>query len=149
VNKVALLPLACVLACSGDGDTGASTPPPEVAGSYNVLIDGSTGCDGDETWVTGWALGPLIITGTGGVLSFDFGDPMIFSGGVDSNGSYSFSGSATYNEAVLEVSNIGSFSLVDFEMAGDFTVVVDDDEFTTNNCTITAPMRGFYLGTQD
>lgn len=149
MTRLALLPLFIVSACSDGGDTGAATPPPEVAGSYNVLIDGSAGCDGDETWVTGWALGPLVITGTGGTLSFDFGDPMIFAGGVDSNGTYSFSGSATFNDAALEVSNVGSFSLVDFEMAGDFTVVVDDDEFSTNNCTITAPMRAFYLGTQD
>ena len=149
MTRIAMVAALLVCACSGGEDTATTTPPPEVAGSYNILIDGSAGCDGDETWVTGWALGPLVITGTAGTLSFDFGDPMIFAGGVDGNGKYSFSGTATYDDAVLEVSNVGSFSLTDFEMAGDFEVVVDDDEFSTNNCTITAPMRGFYLGTQD
>jgi hypothetical protein len=146
---LSLLPL-CLLACDGGGDTGgASTPPPEVAGAYNVIISGTTGCDGDETWVTGWAEGPLVITGTDGVLSFDFGDPMIFSGGVSASGQYSFSGSATYNEAALEVSNVGSFSLADNTMSGEFEVVVDDDEFSTNNCTVTAPMTAAFLGTLD
>ncbi len=148
-----LLPVS--LACSdktGDtGSTGGIGEPPDVAGSYQVTIGGVSGCEGDVSWVNDWASGPLQIDQVGTDLEFDFGDGYLFSGSIDSQGRYLFAGVVTHNGATLTVDNEGSFEddpnfdaprwIID----GMFTVEVDDDEFTTNNCTLTSPMQAVQL----
>jgi len=129
----------------------ARRDPPDVSGPYQVIVGGTTGCEGESGWINDWATGPLTISGTGGALSFDFGTGTVFDGSIDSLGRYQFSGTIDFNNAVLDVSNEGSFALdPDYDgerwlMDGDFSVVVDDDEFTTNNCTITGPVKATEL----
>jgi len=152
-----LLVAACLVAVAGCGDKsgdGGGLPvgtPPDVAGSYQVTIGGTTGCEGESSWINDWATGPLSIGGADGVLTFDFLDEAIFDGSVDSLGRYQFTGTYVFNGAVLDVSNEGQFEVdPDFDgdrwlMTGDFSVEVDDDEFTTNNCTITGPVQAVEL----
>jgi len=143
---------ALLLSCGGN-DTGGlpAATPPDVSGPYQVIVGGTTGCEGESGWINDWATGPLTISGTGGALSFDFGTGTVFDGSIDSLGRYQFSGTIDFNNAVLDVSNEGSFALdPDYDgerwlMDGDFSVVVDDDEFTTNNCTITGPVKATEL----
>ncbi|MCK6506178.1 hypothetical protein L6R53_22840 [Myxococcota bacterium] len=149
-----LLALSSTLACGDKDDTGSGLPvaeAPEVAGNYQVTIGGTTGCEGEASWINDWATGPLIVEGTGGSLTFDFGDDYVFSGSIDSLGRYQFEGVITFQEAELEVKNEGQFELdPDFDgerylVDGDFEVTVDDDEFEKNNCTITGPMQAVQL----
>lgn len=149
-----LLALSSTLACGDKDDTGSGLPvaeTPEVAGAYQVTIGGTTGCEGESSWINDWATGPLTVEGTGGSLTFDFGQDIIFSGSIDTLGRYQFEGTITFNEAELEVMNEGQFELdPDFDgerylVDGDFEVVVDDDEFKKNNCTITGPMQAIEL----
>ncbi|RME28259.1 MAG: hypothetical protein D6798_02780 [Deltaproteobacteria bacterium] len=137
-----------------NGDTGATGgigEPPDVAGSYQVTIGGVTGCEGEVSWVDDWASGPLKVEQAGGDLEFDFGDGYLFQGSIDSQGRYLFAGVVTHNGATLTVENEGSFEDdPDFDaprwlIDGMFTIEVDDDEFTTNNCTLTSPMRAVQL----
>lgn len=151
---LALWTLSPLLACGDKDDTGSGLPvaeTPDVAGNYQVTIGGATGCEGESSWINDWATGPLIVEGTGGSLTFDFGEDYIFNGSIDTLGRYQFEGTITFNEAELEVQNEGQFELdPDFDgdrylVEGDFEVVVDDDEFEKNNCTITGPMQAIQL----
>ena len=145
----AVLSPLLALACGDKDDTGGGTlPPAAVAGSYQVTIGGVTGCEGDVSWVDGWASGPLQIDQVEGAaeIVLDFGGGYIFDGSVDSYGRYFFSGDVPFNDAELAVENQGAFTVdPDFEgerwkVEGEFTIEVDDDEFETNNCTLTSPM---------
>lgn len=147
---LALLPFG--LACGDKDDPGLpQAEPPDVTGNYQVTIGGTTGCEGASGWINDWATGPLRITGEPSALSFDFGEEMIFSGSVDTLGRYRFEGELIYQGAQLIVSNEGSFEQdpeYDGErwlISGMFEVEVDDDEFTSNNCTITGPMQAVEL----
>lgn len=148
-----LLCLPLAVAC-GDKDDGTDLPqaePPDVTGTYQVTVGGTTGCENDPSWINDWATGPLRVSGTADALEFDFGDDMIFAGSVDTLGRFRFEGVVTFNGAVLDVVNEGSFALnPDYDgdqwlMEGMFEIEVDDDEFTTNNCTITGPVQALEL----
>ena len=148
-----LLCLPLALAC-GDKDDGGDPPqadPPDVTGTYQATIGGTTGCENDPSWINDWATGPLRITGTADALEFDFGEEMIFSGSIDTFGRYRFEGEVIFNAAVLDVVNEGSIALdPDYDgerwlLEGMFEVEVDDDEFDTNNCTITGPVQAVEL----
>ena len=154
VATAMLLGSAHLVACGDKDDTGSGLPisgPPDVAGSYQVTIGGTTGCEGEASWINDWATGPLRVEGTEGVLTFDFLDDHVFEGSIDSLGRYQFTGVITFNEAQLDVQNEGQFELdPDFDgerwlVDGDFEIEVDDDEFKTNNCTITGPMQAIEL----
>lgn len=148
---------ASLLACGDKGDdTGTTvTPggPPDVAGTYQVTIGGVTGCEGEVSWVDDWASGPLQLEQVAGsnTVEFDFGEGYEFDGSVDSYGRYLFSGVVQHNGAELTVEHEGSFEDdPNFDdprwlMDGLFTVEVDDDEFDTNNCTLTSPMQAVQL----
>lgn len=148
-----LLPALGPLACGDKDDTGGlpTAGIPDVAGAYQVTIGGTTGCEGEASWINDWATGPMRVEGVEGVLTFDFGDEYIFDGTVDSLGRYQFEGTIIFNAAELVVQNEGQFELdPDFEgerwlVDGDFEIEVDDDEFDTNNCTITGPMQAIEL----
>lgn len=143
------------LACGDKGaDTGSGLPSgnaPEVAGSYQAFIGGTSGCEGESSWIEDWVTGPLKVEGTGGVLTFDFGDDYVFDGGVDSYGRYYFAGDIVFNDADLAVSHEGTFAkdteseLDRWLMDGDFEVEVDDDNIDSNNCTIEARMQATEL----
>lgn len=149
-----LLPLLGTACGDKDGDTGAvNTAVPSVGGSYQVTIGGVTGCESEVSWVDGWASGPLRIEQVEGssTLELDFGEGYIFQGTVDSYGRYFFDGDITFSNAELAVGNTGSFNVdPEFDgtrwlMEGEFEIEVDDDEFDTNNCTLTSPMQAVEL----
>ncbi len=74
-------------ACGGKGDSGGEAlPPVEVAGSYNVQVTGTSGCDGQAGLIDDWARGPLQVSGAGAALRFDFGQDAVVDGEVDSKG---------------------------------------------------------------
>ena len=161
---------AFLLGCSNDGDAsenetiapGAEVSAEEidVTGSYNVQLAAATGCDEESFWLEDWAKGPMKIDETdGGVLVFDFFEDLAFEGTVDGSRNYSFLGDAEFSielsedtgsetvtrMARLGVENRGRFSLNGscWEMDGDFSVVVDEDDngLEFDDCTITGPMR--------
>lgn len=80
-------------ACGGKGDSGGdSLPPVEVAGSYNVQVTGTSGCDGQAGLIDDWARGPLQVSGAGADLRFDFGQDAVVDGEVDSKGQLRLAG---------------------------------------------------------
>ncbi len=135
----------------------------DVTGSYNAQLAAATGCDEESFWLEDWAKGPLKITANDDSLTFDFLDGMTFGGTVDSSRNYSFAGDAEFSIEVLEdtgsesvtrmarlsVENSGSFILDGgcWEMDGNFTVVVDEDDngLDFDNCTLTGPMKANQL----
>jgi hypothetical protein len=133
-----------LLACNGEEDTGGGTPP-DVTGTYNVILEGVTGCGDDPTWIKDWCEGPLVISGDPGSLSFDFGEDVVFAGAVLASRAYSFSGPLVFNGADLDVANGGSFTVAKdggWDMEGDFEVNVSTDpNFESDDCTINGPMH--------
>ncbi len=153
-HSVLLLPL--LVACSGgDGDkddSGFVGTPPDMASHYNVILGGTSGCGGEETWITDWAEGPLNVTGTASALTFDFGDEMSFTGSVSGSWQWGFSGDVIWNEAELEVYGAGTVSMETNDAGGEQLLIegsveaeVDDDEFETNNCTIEGLFQAYEL----
>ncbi len=144
-KPVILLLFLCACGGHDSSDTGASGGNvPDVEGTYNVMINGATGCEGEYSVLTDWAQGFLGITAASQTeLVFEFRDGISFSGSVDATWSYSFGGTATWGEATLYVYNSGMFYQEDdiMKMSGDFEVEVDDDEFTSNNCILDATME--------
>ena len=151
-RRAFLLAAVPALALGACGDKGGDSNPvvyPDLEGFYNVIIVGSTGCEGDKAWIT-WANGPLHITGTHDALTFDFSDGMAFVGGVDATGGYNFSGDVEYTNpdtevvGALEVVNTGRFTwdaeFSEWAGEGEFEVKVTDTEFVTDTCTVTAPI---------
>ena len=155
--------------CGNDGDTNEDetiAPGAEVAaeeidvtGSYNVQLAAATGCDEQSFWLEDWAKGPMKIDDADDALEFDFFEGMVFVGAVDSSRNYSFLGDVEFSieltedtgsetitrMARLEVENRGRLSLNGscWEMDGDFSVVVDEDDngLAFDDCTITGPMK--------
>ena len=155
-SRVLTLLLPLVAACSGGGgktdDTGIVGAPPDMALHYNVILGGTSGCDGEETWITGWADGPLSVTGDSSELTFDFGDGMSFTGSVTNAWQFGFSGDVIYNEAALSVYGSGSAAMETADNGDDQMVLdgsieaeVDDDEFESNNCTIDGVFKAYEL----
>ena len=134
-------------ACGGEPeDNWPVGDPPDVTGRYNTVPGGTTGCDGDPSWIAGWAEGPLEIAGDPENLTFEFLS-MTFSGWVDADHSYSFGGTAAWGANELSVYNEGLFSVEDerWVMEGMFDVVVYDPEFTSEDCTITGPVKAYQI----
>lgn len=146
--------LVFATACNGgDKDSGGlQGDPPDVAGRYNIILGGTSGCSGESSWIQDWAEGPLAIDGDPSTLTFDFGDEMSFLGSVSAAYSFGFSGDVIWGEAELSVYGSGVFDTeteddgsVKWVMDGDLEVEVDDDEFETNNCTIDGAFHGYEL----
>lgn len=152
---VGLALLALAAACS-DGDSkdpgDISGAAPDVTGRYNVILGGTTGCDGEESWIQDWAEGPLAIDGEPSTLTFDFGQDMSFLGSVSASYTFGFSGEVVWAEAKLDVYGSGSFETqteddgsVKWVINGDVEAEVDDDEFETNNCLIEGAFQAYEL----
>ena len=157
----------CLIGCGGtkddvDGETSGGGPQGEaedidVTGSYNSLISAATGCGEESFWLEDWSIGPMKISGENDSLTFDFFDGMEFSGVVDSSRSYTFSGEVDFTAVVagdtgtasrmarIVVQNTGIFIRDGscWEMDGDFTLTVDEDNdgLDLNNCTLTGPVK--------
>ncbi len=151
--SVLLLPaLACNGGDGGKDDSGFVGTPPDMASHYNVILGGTSGCEGEESWIADWAEGPLNVSGSSGELTFDFGDGMSFLGSVSAAWQWGFSGDVIWNEATLEVYGSGSVSNETSDAGGAQLVIegsieaeVDDDEFETNNCTIEGVFEAYEL----
>ncbi len=146
--------LAAAVACGGGGaDTGFTAEPPDITGRYNAQLRWASGCEGDASWVEDWAAGPLTVSDAGGgILEFDFGEGMAFSGGVGATGGYSFSGELTWAGAALSVQHDGEAG-EDEEgrrlLSGTFAVRVDEDGLESNDCTVEAGMEAYLLADAD
>ena len=152
--------------CGGKDDAGDETVAPgagvedeeiEVTGSYNAQIAAATGCDEEAFWLEDWSKGPMKISGENSSLTFDFLEGMEFGGAIDSSRNYSFAGEVEFTVEVegdtgvesrmarLEVQNSGTFIRDGncWEMDGDFTVLVDEDNngLDFDNCTLTGPVK--------
>ena len=136
-------------ACGGGNDDsgGNSGNLPDISGDYQVMVNWVTGCDGDPGIVEDWAQGPLSIEGSPSNLSFDFGDDMDFSGTVSASGSVWFSGVVTNDSATLDLGFSGTADQTDDQwvVLGELEIVVEDDEFTSNNCSVTSEIEAFEL----
>ncbi|MBN1336289.1 MAG: hypothetical protein JXB39_10035 [Deltaproteobacteria bacterium] len=140
-------------ACGNAEDTGFNGDVPDIRGYYNVFVVESTGCEGHHEYLTEWAEGPLTITGNDPRnLTYTFTtdrEDLAFPGQVDDSWSFQLAGAVTWTTASKSVANLsvyedGMFSLVGerYHMDGEFEVVVDDDEFSSNDCTLTAVAQG-------
>ena len=143
------LTLGCclvLLACGEAEEQWPTSDPPDVTGRYNVVPGGTTGCDGDPTWITGWAEGPLEISGSPDDLTFSF-TGMTFYGSVDGDRSFNFGGTGSWGANELSVYNEGVFTLEDdrWLLDGDFDVIVYDPEFSSEDCTVTGPVKAYQL----
>ncbi len=146
--------LAALLAtsCAGEGvDSGAAGAPPDISGRYQVFVSYVSGCDSDPSWVQDWAEGPLLIEGSADDLRFDFYDDMVFTGKAAVDNTYVFSGETTWQGATLtlyhtgDVAEDGDATVLD----GTFEIEVDDDEFTSNNCSIESGSRATEIVGED
>lgn len=140
--------LALLVACGGgkgDDSGGGSGALLEVANRYNVLVTTISGCENDPTWVQPWAEGPLTLSQDGADLVFDFGSDAVFPGTLDDLGRYTFRGDLSWNGGALEVENKGLFHKTadGLTFDGEFEIMVDEDEFETNNCTLTSAIEGY------
>jgi hypothetical protein len=143
MNPIFIL-AALIPACGEPEDTGFGDEIPDIRGHFQVHVEGAAGCEGSYSYLTDWAIGPLTITGGGpNQLTYTFVSDMVFQGHVDAAWSFQLSGSATWGTANLSVYEDGMVTLEDqrYLMEGEFEVLVDDDEFLTNDCTITAKAR--------
>jgi hypothetical protein len=139
-----------LLACTdpGPADDSASVDLTEVTGGYQFFVDGvstSNLCKEEVHFATDWLRGTLSVAGeVADAVTFTFSDGMAFTGGVDDSWSYWFGGGATWQEATLDVSHHGTFGTEDDRrtVGGSFEVVVDDDEFVTNNCILEVRISG-------
>lgn len=153
MNTRLLLLLPLLAACSdGKDDTGPAGTPPDMASRYNVILGGTSGCEGEEGWIADWAEGPLNVSGDAGQLVFDFGDDMSFNGSVSASWQWGFSGDVTWAEAKLEVYGAGTVTVETSSSGGEQLFIegsieaeVDDDEFETNNCTIEGLFQAYEL----
>ena len=138
--------LALLLACSGGGgdDTGPLIAvAPTIAGRYQVFVSSVSGCDNDPSWVQDWAEGPMLVTGEGDSVTFDFYEGVVFSGRVGDDNTYVFSGIFTHKGAELDLYHQGDLTLSGevTELTGRFEIEVNDDEFDDNNCTLVSDMK--------
>lgn len=137
------LTLACALAvsgCSGKSeDSGAVGELPDPTGSYNVVVLGTAGCEGEQSWVADWAPGPLKVEAGGASVGLNFGEDAVLEGELDSDGVLRSAGAWTLRGAALDVSVDGTFRQSDagWQLEGDISVVVDDGGAET--CTVDAP----------
>ena len=136
---------------------GAASEDIDVTGSYNAQIAAATGCDEEAFWLEEWSKGPMKISGENDALSFDFLEGMEFGGAVETTRNYSFAGEVEFTTdtdgdtgtitrmARIEVQNSGTFTRNGncWEMDGDFTLLVDEDNdgLDFNNCTLTGPVK--------
>jgi len=128
-----------VIACGGaTEDSGTVAAAPDITGRYNIELQGASGCEGEVSWVSTWAIGALKIEGEASELLFDFGDDYEFTGWVDSTKDFAFFGNIEGDGYLLEVEARGGISFAENQwvLEGDLGVTVDDDEFETNNCTV-------------
>jgi hypothetical protein len=144
---------AFAVACGGDkSDSGAEEGyAPDITGKYNVEVLGVAGCENDPSWLDAWARGPLRISGTSDSLSWDFGEDVVFSGLVESDSGFRFSGSLTVNGAALSVTSTGLASLAPTDpgdgsqslLEGTISVVVEQEG--QEACTIEGPFEATEL----
>ena len=144
--RFTLVGYLCLFGCGDSGENWPTEDPPDVAGRYNAVPGGTTGCDGDPTWITGWAEGPLEIAGDPEALSFEF-TGMVFYGSANGDRSYDFGGTGAWGANELSVYNEGVFVLENdrWVMDGDFDVIVYDPEFSTEDCTMTGPVKAYQI----
>jgi len=147
-----LLAALLVASCAGEaGDTGVAGTPPDISGRYQVFVSYVSGCDSDPSWVQDWAEGPLLVEGSADDLRFDFYDDMVFTGTASVGNTYVFSGETTWQGATLtlyhsgDVAEDGDATVLD----GTFEIEVDDDEFTSNNCSIESGSRATEIVGED
>lgn len=146
-----VLPL--LVACGGDkgdsGDDGGLAP--DIAGRFNMVVLGVVGCESDPSWIDDWARGRLDISGSGSSLTWDFGDDLVFPGGIESDGEIRFSGSFDWQGASLSVSAAGQAEVAPTDpgdgsqmlLTGDITAVVQQDG--QEDCTIDGPFEATEL----
>lgn len=148
----ALVAVVLGAACGGDKDSAAvGSDPPDISGRYNFVVLGVAGCEGDPTWLEGWARGRLEVTGTGSTPSFDFGDGVVFGGFVEGDGGFRFSGSLEQAGASLSVSGEGLAGLAPTDpgdgsqslLDGELTVVVSQEG--QQDCTSNGPFQATEL----
>jgi hypothetical protein len=146
MRRVAVgLALGVLGACRGaEGDTGGGGPVPEVAGRYNGFVRTVSGCNNDGALVS-WADGPLLVTQTGGAVTFAWGDDESLDGAVASDGSVSASGevagaSAQTGAFTARAGFRGAFTVGGDarSVAGLLRLEVDVDGTGENNCTVEA-----------
>jgi hypothetical protein len=89
----------------------------------------------------------LSITGEPSALVLDFGDGMALEGSVDGMANLVAGGLGEWMEATLAVACTAVFTTEDerWVMDGTLEAEVDDDEFSTNNCTISGPVQAYQL----
>ena len=145
--RAAGLLLLALAACGDkDGDTAeASAERPDPTGSYNVVVLGTAGCEGDPSWVNDWAAGPLQVTASGADVRLDFGQNVVLDGVLEANGDIRVGGGHDQAGAALETAGTGRFveAMDGWSLSGTLSAVVDDG--ASEPCTVDAPFEATEL----
>ena len=146
LGRSAILPV--LIACSGSESDGLpEAVAPDIAGNYNFILEGTTGCDGEQGWLNDWAPGALVVEGAASGLSFDFGNEMVFVGSIDAGYSLQFGDRVDFGGASLAVFSGGAASHDGerWTLSGLLEATVDDDGVESNDCTIEGPYEALEL----
>lgn len=132
--------VALALAGCGDKDGDSALPVPEVAGRYQVFVTTVSGCDNDAELVQPWAQGPLTVDQDGSALTLDYGDEAVLRGDLAADGGFSANGGFTWRGREMALGQDGTFTedADGWRLAARFSIVVSEDEFESNDCTLEA-----------
>jgi hypothetical protein len=142
-RTAAVLALAMAGCAASDVDPWGDSP--DITGRYNVVLDATSGCQGEQQLLDDWAPGALTVTGDEpGSLDFDFGDGVVFPGSVSHTYTYQFTGFVDVGGWSVAIGSEGVAFVegADYVLDGELTGDADDGDVIT--CTISGP----YTATQ-
>lgn len=142
------LALTGLLACDGASDVDTDDPfvAPDIAGTYNLIVEGTNGCDNNTAVFYDWANGSLVITGAADSLTWDFLDGVSLSGDVDDTYGFEFGG--VVEQAPWSIEAYGSGTVHSdadrWVLEGVYEVTADDNGIESDDCT----QLGVFTATQ-
>ncbi len=137
--------LLLVLGACSTSDMALWGDAPDITGRYNVILEGTAGCEGEQDLLDIWAPGALTVQGDEpGSLSFDFGGDIVLVGSIADTYTYQFGG---YVEVEGWGLGTGSTGVAYAEGGGyvlEGSLSADADDGGIKTCTISGP----YVATQ-
>lgn len=130
----------CVIDAA-DIETDDPIQPPDITGSYAVVLSDISGCDGTSADLA-WAESELRVAGPADVLDFEFpGGTLI--GSIDAAFTWEASGTVALTDATHEAAAEGIAFIGDqtWVLDGDLSVEVIGSTAGADPCTLTARME--------
>lgn len=139
--------IVLLIACN-ENQEDSELDAPNINGAYQVLFEGASGCEGDYHFLRDWGEGPLSISGDNpDKTTFKFLHEMEFTGRVEPDFTWSFTGLASWDSADLDIYGGGSVfgSEGNWELKGALEARVDEDGIESNDCQIDATIKATQL----